>query len=85
MGLGTGQVTINSTSPTLIASGKVRNLLTVVHNGGSDVYLGDPTVTTTTGSLLAGIKGNSFWTSGNDAYYAITPSGTALLSFTEQF
>lgn len=78
----TGQVTVGTT-PTQIVPPRSRNGVSFVQMSGSDVFLGDSSVTTTTGVLLTGVKGTPMNWVGNDAFYGIVASGNATVSFAE--
>lgn len=82
MGITTGQVTIGTTA-TPIVPVRSRNGVSFVQMSGGDVFLGDATVTPSTGALLTGTKGTPMNWTGSDAIYGVTASGTALVSFAE--
>lgn len=82
MAIMTGQVTIGTT-PTLIVPLRSRNGVGFVQVSGGDVFVGDSSVSPTTGALLTGIKGTPMTWTGSDAIYGIVSSGTAIVSFAE--
>lgn len=82
-GYNTGQVTVG-TSATLIAAARAgRKDIVIVTHGATDVYLGGPNVTTSTGSLLVGSKGTGFTITSEAAVYGVVSAGTQTVSYVE--
>jgi len=55
--LANNQVSVTTTSATVVAARAGRRALLIVQHGTTDVYLGTGTVTTTNGLLLKGVAG----------------------------
>lgn len=82
MPIASGQVTVTS-SPVQIATARARNDITFTNNSAVDVYIGDNTVTTTTGDLLLGVRGASVLVDTSAPFWAVTATGSAVLSWLE--
>ena len=80
MSLQSGKLTV-TTSPTLVTTGKTGASWVQLHapTGGNTVYIGDATVSTTTGFEL--VKGTvvQIWLAETDQLYAIVGSSTEVL------
>lgn len=85
--LGTGQVSVAATAGgTLICSAtSTRRRLTIINHGTTAVYIGLTGVTTATGALLPGAVGANLTINVNVPVYGITASGTATVSFIEEY
>lgn len=81
-----GQVSC-TTSATQVAAARAgrRAISVTLVAGGTDIYLGDASVATTTGELLLGAKGASRSIPTSAALYCRTGSGSVTLSFTEVY
>lgn len=80
--LSTSQVSVTSTAVLLAAANKGnRQHITIVNDGTTDVWIGNSSsVTTTTGVLLAGIKGQTLTLYTSDAVYGIVASTAQTVS-----
>lgn len=82
-GLSTNQVSV-STTPTLIApAGAGREAVTIVNGAAVDVFLGGPTVSTTTGVLLAGTKGQALTFFTTSPIYGVVAAATSPVSYAD--
>lgn len=81
----TGQVTVAASATAIVAARAGRGAVTIVNHGTIPVIIGDATVTTSTGVLLAGIVGASITISTSANIYGIVASGTQLVSYAEIF
>lgn len=84
MTIQTAQITV-TTTPTMLfdllsrtGGGSLMQMQT-----GTDIYIGDINVTTATGYLIPGVKGQSHSIQFNEATYGITASGTAKIAVIE--
>ncbi len=82
MPIATGQVSVTS-SASQIAPAAGRNDITFTNNSTTPVYIGASGVTASTGDLLAGIVGASVTMDTSAPGSAITPTGTATVSWLE--
>lgn len=85
MTMATGQVAINSTTAQQIVPLRSRNFVFLVQCATNDVWIGDASVTSSTGVLLAGSRGTSLTWPAGEALYGITTSGAGTVSFMESF
>ena len=76
-----GQATCTGTATSIVAANQARQWITVVNLGTTDVYIGDANVTTSTGQLLAGIKGASLTMQTTSALYGITSGSSQAVSY----
>lgn len=81
----TGQVTISTTATLIAAARPERTSVTLVNGGATDVFIGGPAVTITTGVLLVGTKGTQLPLYGGESVYGVVGTGTAVVSFVEVF
>lgn len=77
------QVSVTTTSATIVSSRAGRRSVLIVNHGTTDVYLGTGTITTSNGLLLAGVKGASVSIPTSQAINAIVASGTQTISYLE--
>ena len=87
-GLATGQGTATATAAIAIAArtggwGTGRITATIENNSNNPIYLGDPSVTITTGKLLPGFSAITLPTQA--AIWAVTVSGPATFDYVEFF
>lgn len=82
--IATNQVSVGASATLIVTANASRKRVTIVQHGTTDVYLGGSGVTTSTGALLAGTKGNQLIFRGDDAIYGIVASGTQTVSYTEE-
>lgn len=83
--LATAQVSVGATATQIVAARSGRGTVTVTNTTTTDIYLGNSDVTTTTGTLLVGVKGASITLSFVDALYGIVASGTAAVTAAETY
>ena len=83
--LANNQVSVTTTSDTVVAARAGRRALLIVQHGTTDVYLGTGTVTTTNGVLLKGVAGASISIPTAAAVNGIVASGTQTVSYLEVF
>lgn len=81
MPLFTAQVIIGTT-PTQIIANLSRTAATFQNESDQDVYIGDPTVSVTTGFKL--VPKASYTTERPDAFYGVVASGTALITYLKE-
>jgi len=67
----TGQVSITQTATSIVPASQQRTGVLITNAGTVDVYIGNSSVTTTTGALIPGIKGSSVAIPTRDAVYGI--------------
>lgn len=79
------QVSVASTATQIVASRTGRAYEIVTNTGTTDIYLGGSGVTTSTGTLLVGIKGASVAIPFQGALYGIVASGTANVTSAEVY
>lgn len=79
------QVSVTTTSATVVASRAGRRSLLIVNHGTTDVYLGTGTVTTSNGLLLKGTAGASVSIPTSAAVNGVVASGTQTVSYLEVF
>lgn len=82
MPIASGQVTVTSTI-TPIAPAAGRNTIIFANTSTTPVYIGDATVTTSTGYLLAGVVGGGVSLDTSAPFYAVTQAGTTVISWLE--
>jgi len=82
-GIKTGQATVGITATLIAPAGNGREAITIVNGGAVDVFLGNASVSITTGILLAGVKGQTLTLYGTDAVYGIVASGTQVVSYAD--
>lgn len=85
--IATGQATVAATAGgTLIAPARGdRKRLTIINGSTTDVFLGNSGVTTATGALLSGTKGQQIVLETCSAVYGIIGTGTEAVSYIEEF
>lgn len=83
--MATGQVTVATTATQIVAARTGRSSVTIVNDGTVDVFLGGSTVTTTTGELLAGVKGQTLTLNTSAAVYGIVATGTETVTYVENY
>jgi hypothetical protein len=81
----TSQATVGSTATLIVAQRSGRDTVVVENTGTTDVYLGNSTVTTTSGLLLPGVIGASVAIETTDAVYGVVASGTQKVCAVENF
>ena len=74
----TAQISVG-TSPTLIVTANRADQLVYLHSSSGTLYLGNSTVTTSTGYRMDNGDKLTMQLSDNEALYAVTSSGTATL------
>lgn len=77
----TNQVTVADTATLIRAADPRRRGLLIVNHGTTAVFVGDSTVTTTTGLLLAGVVGASVSVPTKGAVYGVVASGSQVVSY----
>lgn len=87
MNIATGQVSVDTTTGgKLIAAERAgRGRIILINGGTSDVFIGLQGITTTTGALLAGVKGQTLTLQTEAAIYGIVGSSTEPVSYIEEF
>jgi hypothetical protein len=84
--LATAQVSVAATATLIVAARAGRKEVTIINHGTTDLYLGSSSgVTTSTGQLLAGVKGEGVTYSGGAAIYGIAASGSQTVSVAEVY
>lgn len=83
--IATGQVTVGTTATLVVAARSGRISVKVTDLGTVDLYCGTATVATTTGDLLAGVKGGSITIPTGAAVYCVVGTGTQAVSFMEAY
>lgn len=78
-----GQTIVAATATIIVAARADRRSVTIVQGGNADIFLGGPTVTTTTGLLLLGTKGSAVTLDTTAAVYGIVATATQPVSFAE--
>lgn len=81
----TAQATIATTATVIVASRVGRDTVIIENSGTTAVYLGNSSVTTTTGLLLPGVLGASVSIETTDAVYGIVAAGTQVVTAIENF
>ena len=81
----TNQVSVAATATVVAAARAGRKAITITNTGTTDVYVGGASVTTSNGTLLAGIKGASLTINTQAAVSAIVASGTQTVSYVETY
>jgi hypothetical protein len=81
----TSQATVGTTATLIVAQRTGRDTVVVENTGTTDVYIGNSTVSTTTGLLLPGVIGASVALETTDAVYGIVASGTQKVCAVENF
>lgn len=79
------QVSVTSAGVLIVAARATREDVVVVNLGTTDVYLGDVSVTTSTGVLLVGIKGAAVTIATTAAVYGVVASTSQAVSFLETY
>lgn len=82
---GYGQITVASTATQIVAARTSRMDLTIANLGTVDIFIGDASVTTSTGFLLPGVKGAALTLPTQAAVYGIVASSTQAISFIETY
>lgn len=78
----TGQVTIGSSTPTLLVDhNQSRHAVLITNLGTTAVYIGLVNVTTTTGQILPGVVGASLTIPTVHSIYGIASTGSQAVSF----
>ena len=77
----TGQVTVADTATLIAPQNNGRTSVLITNQGTTDVYLGGPNVSTSTGQLLPGTKGASVSVPSTAPGYGIVASSTNVVSF----
>lgn len=80
-----GQVSIGDTATQIVGVRSTRRSVTVVNLGTTDIYIGDASVTTSTGQLLLGAKGAGVTLEVVGAVYGIITTGSEGVSFEEEY
>ena len=82
-GYNTGQATVATTATVIAAARPGRKDIAIVNSGTTDVYVGGPSVTTSTGILLTGAKGAGLVLTTEAAIYGIVAAGTQAVTYME--
>jgi hypothetical protein len=84
MAVFTNQVSVGvGPTPTLVIAARTRTAVTVTNMGTTPVFLGDISVTLTTGQFLAGVVGASETFPSPAALYGLVASGSANVSYAD--
>ena len=83
--IATAQVSVGATATQIVGARARRESVTIVNHGTTDVYIGGPAVTTSTGLLLLGTKGASVVLDGSIAIYGIVATGSQTVSCLESY
>lgn len=83
--IATAQVTVGTTATVIAAARAGRRSITIVNEGATDVRLGAAGVTTGTGLLLAGVKGQALTIETAAAVSGIVGTGTQAVSVVENY
>lgn len=78
------QVTVNTTATVLVAATAFDQSVNLHNSGGGVVYLGDATVTSSTGYKLDNGDKLTIMVGDHEGLYAITASGTNVVSVLKQ-
>lgn len=81
----TAQATVATTATPIVAARAGRDTVIIENSGTTAVYLGNSTVTTSTGLLLPGVLGASISLETTDAVYGIVAAGTQVVTAIENF
>ncbi|WP_213287578.1 hypothetical protein [Bradyrhizobium sp. sGM-13] len=84
-GLSTAQVPVGTTATQILPARPDRREVTIINHGTTDVMIGGTNVQTTTGALLAGVKGASITLRSTVAIFGIVGDGEQVVSFVETF
>lgn len=79
------QVSIADTATQIVGLRANRQGIVIINNSNTDIFIGDDTVTDTTGALLLGVKGSAITIETTAAIYGVVASGTATVSYMELF
>lgn len=85
MSFATKQATVGTDATLIAAARPGRRKITLVNHGTTDVLLGNVGVTTATGVLLAGAKGQTIVIDTSDAVYGIVAASTQAVSAIEHY
>lgn len=83
--IATDQVSVTTSSASLVASRATRRSVTIVNHGTTAVYLKGGTVTTSNGVLLPGVIGAAITFNTTSAIHGIVASGTQTVSYVEEY
>lgn len=83
--IASAQVSVATTATQLVAARATRQAVTIVNHGTTDVLIGLSGVTTSTGLLLAGVKGQTITIYTTAAVYGIVGTGTQTVSVLEAY
>jgi len=83
--IGYGQVSVASTATSIVSARTARRGVIITNSGTTDVFIGDASVTTSTGLLLPGTKGAFVVIPANVQIYGIVASSTQTVSFLEVY
>jgi len=79
----TSKVTVGTTVTLLAASRPGRTQLILINEGTTDVRIGNKAVTSSTGALLSGVKGQTLVLETGSDVYGIVGAGTHAVSVIE--
>jgi ribosomal protein L10 len=80
-----GQVTVTGTVASLLAARAGRQTVTIENTGTVAFYVGPAGVAAATGMLIPGVVGASVTLNTSAAIFAVTASGSAIVSYLETF
>lgn len=83
--LRTSQVTVGTGATQIATATPTRRAITLVQLGTVDTFIGAAGVATTTGVLLAGVKGTTLTIETTGAVFGIVGAGTQAVSVVETF
>lgn len=81
----TGQYTASATAGAIVSSNAQRTSLLITQVGTTPVYIGNSSVSTTSGHYLPGVTGASVSIPTRDAVYVVTASSTSALTYVETY
>ena len=81
----TAQATVATAATLIVAARAGRDTVIIENSGTTAVYIGDSTVTTSTGLLLPGVLGASVALETTDAVYGRVASGSQVVTAIENF
>jgi hypothetical protein len=83
--IATNQVTIGTTATQVVPVRSGRSAVKITNLGTVDIFCGAAGVTTTTGDLLAGVKGGALTIPSGAAVFCVVATGTQAISFMETY
>lgn len=82
--INTNQVSISSTATKIVDGNNTRKCVTIINNGTTAVYIGNDSVTTSTGLLLIGTAGAAITIESTATVYGIVSSTSQTVSYLEE-